>query len=245
MIEKILNKIRFKTKRNKNPYPIDMESEFIEFYNLSKAYTMTSIERMYAAYKAVDYIESNNIEGDIVECGVWRGGSTMVMAYKLLKLNSTQRNLYLYDTFEGMSDPSEDDIDIGGVHSSQLLKKANKIEGNNIWCYASLDEVKKNIDSTGYPVNKINYIKGKVEETIPNKMPQKIAILRLDTDWYESTKHELINLFPLLSTNGIIIIDDYGHWKGSRKAVDEYFASHNIKIFLNRIDYTGRIGVKL
>jgi hypothetical protein len=144
-----------------------------------------------------------------------------------------------------MSDPSEADIDYSGKHSSERLTKENKFKAANIWCYATLDEVKKNMKSTGYPEDKFKYIQGKVEETIPATVPEKIAVLRLDTDWYESTKHELEHLFPLLNKHGILIIDDYGFWKGSRKAVDEYFAAMGIFPFLNRIDYSGRLYVKL
>jgi hypothetical protein len=99
--------------------------------------------------------------------------------------------------------------------------------------------------ATGYPSNKIHFIKGPVEETIPRQMPSpSIALLRLDTDWYESTKHELIHLFPRLSAGGILIIDDYGHWAGARQAVDEYFAGLPEKYFFHRIDYSGRLIVK-
>jgi hypothetical protein len=104
--------------------------------------------------------------------------------------------------------------------------------------------VKLNIESTNYPKNLVHFVKGKVEDTIPQTMPEKIAILRLDTDWYESTYHELKHLFPKLVKGGIIIIDDYGHWKGAREAVDQYFTENGIHILLNRIDYTGRIGIK-
>ncbi len=81
-------------------------------------------------------------------------------------------------------------------------------------------------------------------DTIPKNVPEKISILRLDTDWYESTKHELNNLFPRLVSGGILIIDDYGHFQGSKKAVDEYFEENKISSFLFRIDYTGRLFVK-
>jgi O-methyltransferase len=80
---------------------------------------------------------------------------------------------------------------------------------------------------------------------LPEFAPECISLLRLDTDWYESTRHELIHLFSRISKGGVIIIDDYGHWKGAREAVDEYIRENNIKILLNRIDYTGRIGVKI
>lgn len=111
-------------------------------------------------------------------------------------------------------------------------------------CLSPLDETKQNVFSAGYPKDKIHFIKGKVEDTIPENMPKQIALLRLDTDWYESTKHELTHLFLLLQPNGVLIIDDYGHWKGARKAVDEYIPDKNIRILLNRIDYTGRIAIK-
>ncbi|MFX1257024.1 MAG: TylF/MycF/NovP-related O-methyltransferase [Promethearchaeota archaeon] len=98
---------------------------------------------------------------------------------------------------------------------------------------------------TGYPKESVVYIKGKVENTIPNMIPEKISLLRLDTDWYNSTYHELKHLYPILSQKGIIIIDDYGHWKGARKATDNYFKENNVQILLNRIDYKGRLGIKL
>jgi hypothetical protein len=143
-----------------------------------------------------------------------------------------------------MSEPTNDDVHFDGSEAQNLLDNADKIN-DQIWCYSTLDEVKNNMAKTNYPSEKITYIQGKVEETIPNILPNKIAILRLDTDWYESTKHEMIHLFPLLVKGGVLIIDDYGHWQGARKAIDEYTEEHNIQILLNRIDYTGRIGIKL
>jgi hypothetical protein len=246
LINKLLRFINLKLIKPSVPnLPIDANELFLEAYHKSKPFTMTSLDRMFAAYNAVEYVEKNKIEGSIVECGVWRGGSAMIMASKLVEMESIYREFYLYDTYEGMSDPSEADIDYSGKHSSERLKKENRFKGANIWCYATLDEVKKNMKSTGYPEDKFRYIQGKVEETIPATVPGKIAVLRLDTDWYESTKHEMEHLFPLLSKHGILIIDDYGFWKGSRKAVDEYFADAGLFPFLNRIDYSGRLYVKL
>ena len=103
--------------------------------------------------------------------------------------------------------------------------------------------MKESVGSINYPAHKIHFIKGKVEDTIPEQSPEKIALLRLDTDWYESTKHELIHLFPRLAIGGVIIIDDYGHWQGARKAVDEYLAEHQIALMLHRVDVTARIGI--
>jgi len=223
---------------------IDKDEKFIRIYNKCKKYTMTSKERMYALYKAVEYIINAKIHGDFVECGVWRGGSAMLIAYTLLELNTTNRKIYLYDTFKGMTEPREDDYSVSNkdIRAINKWKKEQKKDYNK-WCYASLSEVKNNMALTRYPDNNIILVKGKVEETLPKTIPHKIAILRLDTDWYESTKHELIHLFPLVSKNGVLIIDDYGVWAGSKKAVDEYFS--NKPILLNRIDDSGRIGIKI
>lgn len=89
------------------------------------------------------------------------------------------------------------------------------------------------------------FVKGKVEDTVPEKAPDRISLLRLDTDWYESTYHGLLHLYPRLSVGGVLIIDDYGHWAGAKKAVDQYLNENHLKLLLNRIDDTGRIGVKL
>lgn len=228
------------------PLPVisDLEKEFVEFYDQCKPYTMTSLERMYAAYKAVDYITESGIEGSIVECGVWKGGSSMMMACNLIRNSSMNRELYLYDTFEGMPEPSEKDINYKGERGHKFWEK-NKRDNVNLYCYASMDEVRKNMKNTGYPASLIHYVKGKVEDTIPSTVPGKIAVLRLDTDWYESTYHELKYLFPLLSKNGVLILDDYGHWQGQKTAVNQYFREENIHMLLQRIDYTGRSGIKL
>ena len=196
-------------------------------------------------HQAVQYLVKNNIAGDIVEYGVWRGGSTMCALLELVKLNKTDRQVYLYDTFEGMSEPTEKDANLLGKGAQQLLNESQKTTDDIMWCYAPIEDVKKNIESTGYPAQKVNYVKGKVEDSIPQTMPGDIALLRLDTDWYESTYHELTHLFPKLVKGGVIIIDDYGHWQGAREAVDQYFKENNIHLLLNRIDYTGRIGIKM
>jgi hypothetical protein len=162
----------------------------------------------------------------------------------LIKQNDVERDVYLYDTFEGMSEPTENDKVFSGTSAEQMLKSSDIEDASSVWCYSSIDEVKANVATIGYPESKIHFVKGKVEDSIPNTIPNKIAILRLDTDWYESTKHELEHLYPLLVSGGVLIIDDYGHWEGARKAVDEYIENHKLQILLNRIDYTGRIAIK-
>lgn len=208
----------------------------------AKPFTMTSTERMASLINAVTYVIQNGIPGDIAECGVWRGGSMMIVAQTLLAHGDRSRSLYLFDTFEGMSSPTEDDKSFDNVSAAVQLEQEQ--QGTGIWCYASLEDVRANLLSTGYPEDKIHLIKGKVEDTIPQHSPASLALLRLDTDWYESTKHELNHLFPILDAKGILVIDDYGHWQGAKKAVDEYFAEQGETIYLHRIDYTARILVR-
>ncbi len=229
----------------KDQLPDVQESEFWEIYKFCKPYTMTSAERMYSLYQSVDYVLKNKIPGALIECGVWRGGSSMLVAQLLSKRGIKDRTIVLYDTFEGMSEPTENDLDLSGNNAGNLLEETKDNKETSVWCLADLNDVKQNMAQTEYPMQQIVFIKGKVEDTIPSQMPfDQIALLRLDTDWYASTKHELEHLFPVLSEKGVLIIDDYGHWEGCRKAVDEFFNENEIPILLNRVDYTGRVGIK-
>ena len=221
-------------------YPPDFRADETGIIDQVRPYTMTSVERIYALIQAVRYVHSNNITGAIVECGVWKGGSMAAVARTLLQSQDVNRDLYLFDTFAGMSEPTSKDLDYMGKQATEVL-----VEAPGVKCAdAPLESVMKLLHETGYPKERMHFVPGKVEETIPAAAPDSIALLRLDTDWYESTKHELIHLFPRLSSRGVIIIDDYGHWRGSRQACDEYFSEHRIPILLNRIDYTGRIALK-
>lgn len=221
----------------------DLSPEILATIARCQPFTMTSFERLAALCEAVEYIVANNIPGAFVECGVWRGGSSMAAALTFLRLGRTDVDFHLFDTYEGMSDPTERDVEAGSGASARVLLK-NARRDQSVWAYAPLEDVQRNLHATDYPRDRIIFVKGKVEETIPEQAPETIALLRLDTDWYESTKHELINLFPRLSPGGILIIDDYGHWAGARQAVDEYIEDNRLRILLHRIDYTGRIGVK-
>jgi len=247
LILKLIRRLGFELVRQhpQLSFSKDIPLTSIDTYCKVKAFTMTSPERIFSLCDAVRYVNDNKIDGDIVECGVWRGGSMMAVADTLLGLGNTSKSLYLFDTFEGMAPPTDDDIDISGVAAEDLMKSTEKTEDDSVWCYAGLAQVRSAVSTIGYPSEQVHFVQGMVEQTIPEHAPEKIALLRLDTDWYESTKHEMEHLFPRLVRGGILIIDDYGHWQGARKAVDEYFAQHEIKIFLNRIDYTGRIAVKL
>lgn len=205
-----------------------------------KPFTMTESERLAALITAVEYIVENNIPGDVVECGVWRGGSMMAVALTLLARGDRSRSLYLYDTFAGMPAPTGHDRSFDGRPAEEQLRLT--VRGEGVWCYADLEDVRTNLLSTGYPADKIHFVRGKVEDTLPGTIPGRLALLRLDTDWYESTLHELRHLYPILETKGCLIIDDYGHWQGARKATDEYFRGQ--PIYLNRVDYTARLVIK-
>lgn len=246
LIRKCLRMLRYDLVKydGKNKLPSDFEPLHQEIYQKVADRTMTSPERIYSLVQAVKYIEKHAIEGAIVECGVWKGGSMMAVAETLTRSGNLNRELYLYDTFEGMSEPTAHDKTFFGADAAEILESDTNKERNLVWAYSSLETVQQGMASTRYPQNKIRYVKGKVEDTIPVTLPGKIALLRLDTDWYESTLHEMIHLFPLLEKGGVLLLDDYGHWEGARKAVDEYIEKYQLKILLNRIDETGRIAIK-
>lgn len=218
-----------------------IEREAVRF---ARGYSMTSIEGLCALVNAVGYLVREGIPGDVVECGVWRGGSMAAVAKTLLGLNSTDRHLYLFDTFQGMTEPTELDVSFEGERASAIYRKRRGEGCGSDWCFASEDEVWSVMSLCGYDESKIHLVKGRVEETVPSKAPESISLLRLDTDWYESTRHELVHLFPRLVPGGVLVIDDYGHWQGTRVATDEYLVENRISILLQRVDYTVRLGVK-
>jgi hypothetical protein len=220
----------------------DLSEADREIVSRVEPFTMTSIERRASLLGAVDHVVKNRIEGDIVECGVWRGGSMMAVALALMARGDTSRQLYLFDTFEGMSAPTAEDRSASGESAEAQL--ARTARDQPVWAVAGVADVQANLWSTGYPREHIHFVRGKVEDTIPATLPGCIALLRLDTDWYESTRHELQHLYPRLARHGVLIIDDYGHWQGARRAVDEYFAQSTEPVFLHRVDYTARLVVK-
>jgi hypothetical protein len=224
--------------------PKDFGDGDIEIIRRVRSLTMTSPERIWSLIQATRYVVGANVPGAIVECGVWKGGSMMAVALALMELNAQSRDLYLFDTFEGMTRPGDRDVDLSGNAAGRTFEKRKLSQDSSDWAYATMNEVRNAMAGTNYDAERIHLIKGKVEDTIPASAPDEIALLRLDTDWYESTKHELVHLFPRLARGGILIVDDYGHWQGCKEAVDEYVRSHNVKIFLSRIDYAGRLAVK-
>ncbi|MEA2438264.1 MAG: O-methyltransferase [Thermoleophilaceae bacterium] len=211
-----------------------------------RRYTMTTPRRIAALCDGVEHAVRTGVPGAVVECGVWKGGSMMAAALTLIRLGATDRDLYLFDTFQGMPPPTEEDAfsAYDGYSPMRHWRRRRRDGGANSWHYVPADEVRAAVLSTGYPAERVHLVEGRVEETLPTAAPGEIAVLRLDTDWYESTKHELVHLYPLLSPGGVLILDDYGHYEGARRAVDEYFDSAGGRPLLTRVDYTGRVGIK-
>ena len=215
-------------------FPPDFDQHARELFQRVRPYTMTSMERVLALRDSVRYISSNKIPGDICECGVWRGGSMMVVALTLVEMGDTSRDLYLFDTFSGPPEPAPQDGPTAGAE----LAAARKVpELTNL----PMQEVRAKLAETGYPVERLHLVQGLVEDTIPDQAPERLALLRLDTDYYISTAHEMRHLYGRLSPGGILVIDDYGKFVGARAAVDEYFESSGQNVLLNRIDATGRL----
>jgi len=249
MIKKVIRSVFRKfgydfVRRLPSGFPVDFKRRHIEIIKRVSRYTITSHLKIHALIESVRYILQNDIKGDFLECGVYKGGSMMTIALTLMAEGVTDRELYLFDTFEGMPAPDERDIDIWDEPALKEFSKCKISNVSSTWMNASLEDVKEAMSLTGYPMEKIHFVKGLVENTLPYNAPEAIALLRLDTDWYQSTIHELIHLYPRVSPKGIVIVDDYGHYKGARSAVDEYFYHNKIVPFLHRIDYSGRLIIK-
>jgi hypothetical protein len=213
----------------------DLDPAFLPLLDFVKPYTMTSLERLYDLYKSVEFLVKAKVPGDMLECGVWRGGSMMLVAKTLLALGETSRALYLLDTYEGHPKPdAEEDVDLWGNRAVHEWVKHRHTDETSGWANVSVDEVRRNLESTGYPMDKVVLIKGMVEKTAAIVPAAALAMVRLDTDWYESAKVGLETYWPRLSPRGVLVVDDYGHYKGQRKAVDEYFAQN--PVLLHRVN---------
>jgi hypothetical protein len=219
----------------------DLEQDFWEVFRRCRPFTFSTVERMYALYQATRHVVEKGIPGALVECGVFRGGSCMVVAHTLLSLGEEERPIYLYDTFEGMTPPGAQDR--AGPRPAGVLHPGVGTPFNQE-AWAPLEEVRRNVFGTGYPPDRFVFVRGPVEKTIPRTAPEEIALLRLDTDWYESTYHELRHLFPRLSPGGVLILDDYGLLQGCRQAVDRYLAETGAQLLLGRIDFAARYSIK-
>lgn len=198
----------------------------------------------FALFKSIEYVVNNNVPGDIVECGVWNGGSMLLAAMSLMHFGDTSRTLYLYDTFEGMPEPNAEldkSWDGYSAHEQWRLSVAEK----GSWGFGgSVEMVRQVMMKSGYPPEQIVFVKGMVEDTIPGVAPKHAALLRLDTDLYQSTYHELVHLYPRLVRGGVLILDDYGYFQGAKTATDQYIAENNLSLLLNRIDLSVRVAIK-
>jgi O-methyltransferase len=242
-MRELLGKVIFKVTRRtlkRLGYFISLPSATMQYPELStedlrfirevhgSSITFTSFESLATLAICCKYIYEGNVGGDFVEAGVWRGGSSIV-AKRMLGAN---RNYYLFDTFSGMTEPSGKDKRVGRADSDVVFRKWQDSETENVnsWDYASLDEVKKNFVKFKELDSSVRFIEGDVRVTLLKEtLPAQISILRLDTDFYDSTLIELQVLWPRLVVGGILILDDYGHWDGARAAVDEYFQKYEIK----------------
>lgn len=228
-------------RTHKPPYSNeDLRAQFHEIKDeqfwsiLPEVYDFTELtmEPMWSLYEAVRYLVSKGIKGDMVECGVFFGGASMLITKTLLALKDTSRGVWLYDSFEGfVGQEAHDDWTWYGDAVKGTVPNFHTI-------------TTRNMESVGYPREKIKIIKGDVEKTAPQNQNGEIALLRLDTDTYHSTRAELEHFYPKLVRGGVLIIDDYGHAFGARRAVDEYFDDSSRRIMLHRVNFTNRIGMK-
>jgi hypothetical protein len=244
IIDPLLAKAGYRLSRlrpKKFPIEFDARDRDIVCYVSVNNLSMTSFERMYGTLMACRHVCEIGLDGDFAECGVWRGGNALIAADVFSRL-APGRKTYLFDTFAGMTEPT--DLDVSGrVNARELYLQAQR-DDHNDWCYASLDEVKAAFQARRLQSQAV-FVRGDVLQTLknPENLPKSICVLRLDTDWYESTRAELEILYPRLQIGGVLIIDDYGFWGGAKKAVDEYFTSHP-RPLLHYLDHTGRMGIK-
>lgn len=222
------------------PVPADFDEPTVETIKRVRRHTMTSPARLEALIRGVEHVVSAGVPGALVECGVWRGGSMMATALTLLRLGDTERELVLFDTFAGMTEPTVEDesspYDGYSLHRMWLRRDQ--------WSGVPASAVREAMASTGYPMDRVRLVEGPVEQTLPDAAPAQIALLRLDTDWYASTRAEMEHLYPRLVRGGVLVLDDYGHYSGARRAVDEALEARGEHLLLQRVDYTGRIAIR-
>jgi len=224
-------------------YPQDFSASTRELWDRVRPFTMTSQARVVNLERAVNYLIDRSIPGDFVECGVGAGGSMMAIAYTLLARGVDDRRLLLYDTFAGMARPTDEDISVFGKPATRKWDRKN-VDGECTWHNFPLEQVKANMGRCAYPDTRVHFHKGLVQDTLPQNDSEAIALLRLDTNLYESTVTECRELIPKLSVGGVLIVDDYFRWLGQQKAVDEFLRENDQSMLLVRIDDHAAIGVK-
>lgn len=225
-----------------------LDNQSLSAMKLAGSRTMLDPIQQYTTYCAARYVGQNNLGGEIVEFGVWRGGSSILILRGLVASGATQKKVFLFDTFQGMSEPSEKDrwIASGRLATSLLEESASGSVGpgkTDMRCIADITDVKESVRLSEYPTSNVHLIQGDVSDTIGSHIPSTICLARLDTDWYESTRIELETVWPRLVAGGVLIIDDYDEWSGAREATDEFLATQNFKPFLIRSGL-GRVIIK-
>lgn len=215
---------------------------------VSEGWTMVGPERLYSVILSLRHVVQQAVPGDFVECGVWRGGVSIMIGLWLKENNVLDRKIYMYDTFDGMTEPTEVDVRTRDKKPFLEIARDHEAEGrgdSGIVARAGLDHVKQNFRKAGVGSAALHFIEGDVLASldVASNLPVEIALLRLDTDWYESTRKELEVLYPRLQRNGVLLLDDYGYYDGCRQAVDEYFEQVP-RPLLHLDDEYGRSGIK-
>ncbi len=251
-VQNILSGMGYALVRSKNhkepPFPIEFSVEDRDLVRdvIASNLSMVSLEGLCSTLAACKYVCERDVEGDFVECGVWRGGNALIAAEIFRRYNSSKR-VYLFDTFRGMTEPSIEDTSLADGTSALGEFQSSDRGDYNAWCFSSEEEVRNAFRSRELLSDRVVFVAGDVEKTLDDtdNLPNSISLLRLDTDWYESTRKELEVLYPLLSQGGCLIVDDYGVWSGAKKATDEYFQQATYsKPFFHVTDNTRRIAVK-
>jgi hypothetical protein len=218
--------------RRRESFPEITDDVFWGLYAIASPFSLLHVTGFYNVYQSITYINNNNLQGDFVECGCFLGGVGIFMALLLKHLNMADRTIWLLDTFEGFPDGQEDDYVVGrtSVKSVRFPNFRQHVVDNFTHCGAQ----------SGH----LRFVEGLVEETLPDLDIHTVALLRLDTDFYMSTKAELECLYRRLVPGGVLIVDDYGIFQGARRATDEFLARLPVRPLLNRIDNGVWAGVK-
>ena len=221
------------------PFGLDEEDRRLIQVVMDEQLSMVSFEALCTTALACRHVLREGIPGAFVECGVWRGGNGLIAASAFDRAGQRERGIFLYDTFSGMTRPSE----IDGATALREYLDADR-ETHNAWCYEDLENVQRTFARFEL-LGAVHLVPGDVRTTLKeDRIPDCVSVLRLDTDWYETTAVEMAALFPRLSKGGILIIDDYDAWPGARAAVDEYFREHPPFPYLQPVAGKGRIGIR-
>jgi O-methyltransferase len=231
-LKRIINRTGHRLARTRTDgLPLDFSDDDACLVETVSPYTMTSPEAIRHLRDCVHYVSARGIPGAFVECGVWKGGSSMVAAITFKELGD-HRDVYLIDAFDLPIPPPMDlDTEHGG---NRVFGGAT--ETKPYWAAVTAKAVAGHMKLTAYPENHVHIVKGLIADVVPYRTPDSISVLRLDTDTYESTIHNLRHLYPRLSDGGILILDDYGSHAGIRQAVSEYFNDPTTAPLIQRVD---------